>query len=315
MKKTIALALAALTLLALLTACAAKPAETEPAEPAASDAAETPEQTAEPEDTDAAAEEETPAEPETEEEPEQPAEPALPDGVYTAEFNTDSSMFHANEACDGKGTLTVENGEMTIHVSLASTSILNLFPGTAEDAQKEGAELLQPTTDTVTYSDGLSEEVYGFDIPVPALDEEFDVALIGKKGKWYDHKVSVTNPVPVEESGKTVADLGLADGSYTAELSFAGGSGKAYIQSPCTLTVADGKATATVVWSSSKYDYMLVDGERYDVLTTEPGSTFEIPVAAFDTDLTVIGDTTAMSTPHEIEYTLNFDSATLTAAE
>ena len=312
MKKTIALALAALMLLVLLTACSAKPAETEPAE--LEQTVQT-EQPAEPEtdetaeDADASAEEETPAE------PEQPAEPALPDGVYTADFNTDSSMFHANEACDGKGTLTVENGEMTIHVSLASTSILNLFPGTAEDAQKEGAELLQPTTDTVTYSDGLSEEVYGFDIPVPALDEEFDLALIGKKGTWYDHKVSVSNPVPVEESGKTVDDLALADGTYTAELTFAGGSGKAYIQSPCTLTVADGKAVATVVWSSSKYDYMLVDGERYDVLTTEPGSTFEIPVAAFDTELTVIGDTTAMSTPHEIEYTLNFDSATLTAAE
>ena len=309
MKKTIALALAALMLLALLTACAAKPAETEPAEQEQTVQTEQP---AEPETPEQSAEEETPAEPEAEEEPEQPA---LPDGVYTAEFNTDSSMFHANEACDGKGTLTVENGEMTIHVSLASTSILNLFPGVKEDAEKEGAELLQPTTDTVTYSDGLSEEVYGFDIPVPALDEEFDVALIGKKGTWYDHKVSVTNPVPVEESGKTAADLGLTDGTYTAELTFAGGSGKAYIQSPCTLTVADGKAVATVVWSSSKYDYMLVDGERYDVLTTEPGSTFEIPVAAFDTELTVIGDTTAMSTPHEIEYTLNFDSATLTAAE
>lgn len=197
MKKTIALALAALMLLALLTACAAKPAETKPTESSASDAAETPEQTPTPETTETApTEEETPAE------PEQPAEPALPDGVYTAEFNTDSSMFHANEACDGKGTLVVQDGAMTIHVSLASTSILNLFPGTAEDAQKEGAELLQPTTDTVTYSDGLSEEVYGFDIPVPALDEEFDLALIGKKGTWYDHKVSVSNPVPVEESGQ-----------------------------------------------------------------------------------------------------------------
>ena len=81
-----------------------------------------------------------------------------------------------------------------------------------------------------------------------------------------------------------------------------------------TLTVKDGAVTATVVWSSSNYDYMVVDGEHYDVLTTEPGSTFEIPVAAFDTDLTVIGDTTAMSTPHEIEYTLNFASATLTPA-
>ena len=126
------------------------------------------------------------------------AEAALPDGVYTAEFDTDSGMFHVNEACDGLGTLTVEGGKMTLHVSLASKSILNLFPGLAEDAQKEGAELLQPSTDTVTYSDGTSDEVYGFDIPVPALDTEFDLALIGKKGKWYDHKVSVTNPQPLQ---------------------------------------------------------------------------------------------------------------------
>ena len=242
------------------------------------------------------------------------AEAALPDGTYAADFDTDSSMFHANEACDGKGTLTVKDGEMTIHVSLVSKTIQNLFPGLAEDAQKDGAALLQPTTDTVTYSDGLSEEVYGFDIPVPALDTEFDLALIGKKGVWYDHKVSVSNPEPLESAGKTAQDLGLADGSYTAEVAFSGGSGKSHIESPVTLTVKDGAVTATVVWSSSKYDYMLVDGERCDVLTTEPGSTFEIPVAAFDTDLTVIGDTTAMSTPHEIEYTLNFASATLTPA-
>ena len=124
---------------------------------------------------------------------------ALEDGTYTAEFQTDSSMFHVNEAMDGKGTLTVKNGKMTIHVSLVSKNIVNLFEGTAEDAQKDGAELLEPTTDTVTYSDGATEEVYGFDIPVPELDKEFDVALLGKKGVWYDHKVSVTNPVKVEE--------------------------------------------------------------------------------------------------------------------
>lgn len=122
----------------------------------------------------------------------------LEDGVYTAEFDTDSGMFHANEACDGKGTLTVENGVMTFHVSLSSKNIVNLFPGLAADAQKEGAEILQPTVDNVTYSDGFSEEVYGFDIPVSVLDEEFDLALLGKKGKWYDHKVSVSNPVKEE---------------------------------------------------------------------------------------------------------------------
>ena len=310
MKRILALMLAVLMLVCVFAGCAQKAAETE--QPASQTEETT--KTAEPASEEPAAEQ--PASEEAAEEepaPEVPAEPALADGVYTAEFNTDSSMFHANEACDGKGTLTVKDGVMTIHVSLVSKTILNLYPGLAEDAQKEGAELLQPTTDTVTYSDGLSDEVYGFDIPVPALDTEFDLALIGKKGVWYDHKVSVSNPVPAESAGKTVADLGLADGSYTVEVAFAGGSGKSHIESPVTITVAEGKAVATVVWSSSKYDYMVVDGTQYDVLTTEPGSTFEIPVAAFDTDLTVIGDTTAMSTPHEIEYTLNFDSSTLAA--
>ena len=129
---------------------------------------------------------------------EQTSKAALEDGTYTAEFNTDSSMFHVNEAMDGKGTLTVKNGKMTIHISLVSKNIVNLFEGTAEDAQKDGAKLLEPTTDTVKYSDGTSEEVYGFDVPVPALDKEFDLALIGTKGKWYDHKVSVSNPVKAE---------------------------------------------------------------------------------------------------------------------
>ena len=124
----------------------------------------------------------------------------LEDGVYQAEFDTDSSMFHVNESCDGKGTLTVKDGEMVIHVSLASKNIVNLYYGLAEDAQKDGAKLIEPTNDSVTYSDGFTEEVYGFDIPVPALDEEYDVALIGKKGTWYDHKVSVSNPEPIKEN-------------------------------------------------------------------------------------------------------------------
>ena len=79
------------------------------------------------------------------------AEAALPDGVYTADFETDSSMFHTSEACNGKGTLTVENGKMTFHVSLASTHIVNLYLGKASDAADHEADWLQPTTDTVTY--------------------------------------------------------------------------------------------------------------------------------------------------------------------
>ena len=124
---------------------------------------------------------------------------SLEDGVYTAEFKTDSSMFHVNETKNGTGELTVKDGKMTIHVTLVSKKIVNLFAGTAEDAKKDGAKLLEPTTDEVTYSDGATEEVYGFDIPVPVLDEEFDVALIGTAGKWYDHKVSVSVMLPQEE--------------------------------------------------------------------------------------------------------------------
>ena len=118
----------------------------------------------------------------------------LADGTYSAKFNTDSNMFAVNEANDGRGVLTVKDGKMTIHISLASQKIVNLFVGTAEDAAKEGAELLQPTIDTVTYADGTTEEVNGYDVPVEALDKEFDLAIIGTKQKWYDHKVSVSDP-------------------------------------------------------------------------------------------------------------------------
>ncbi len=121
---------------------------------------------------------------------------ALADGVYKATFKTDSSMFHVNEACKGQGTLTVKDGQMTIHISLVSKNITNLYLGLKDDAQKEGADILQPTTDTVKYDDGTTDEVYGFDVPVAALDEEFDLAILGKSGKWNDHKVVVTNPVP-----------------------------------------------------------------------------------------------------------------------
>ena len=230
---------------------------------------------------------------------------ALPDGVYTAEFDTDSSMFHANEACDGKGTLTVENGQMTFHVSLASTHIVNLYLGKASDAADHEADWLQPTTDTVTYSDGTSEEVYGFDIPVSAVDADFDLAILGTKGKWYDHVVSVRNAV--QQAGTAAP----ADGTYTCDVTLEGGSGRATVESPAALTVADGKMTATIVWSSPNYDYMIVDGEKYLPTNTEGNSTFEIPVAALDTALNVTADTVAMSTPHEIEYTLTFDSASL----
>ena len=230
------------------------------------------------------------------------SKPELPDGVYTADFSTDSSMFHVSEACDGKGTLTVEDGKMTIHISLGSKNIVNLYPGLAADAQKEGADILEPIMDTVTYSDGFTEEVNGFDVPVPMLEQEFDLALLGKKGKWYDHKVIVSNPV-------------AQDGAYTMEITFEGGSGKAKILSPVTVAVKDQTATATLQWDSPNYDYMIVDGKKYLPVNADGDSVFEVPVPAFDEPFDVIGDTVAMSKPHEVEYTLTFHSDTMKAVE
>ena len=230
------------------------------------------------------------------------AEAALPDGVYTADFETDSSMFHTSEACNGKGTLTVENGVMTFHVSLASKKIVNLYPGLAADAEANKTAWLIPTVDTVTYADGTTEEVYGYDIPVEALDTDFQLALLGTKGKWYDHIVSVRNAELKTEQAAEIP----TDGTYTAAVVLEGGSGRATVESPAALTVADGKMTATIVWSSPNYDYMIVDGEKYLPTNTEGSSTFEIPVAALGTPLAVTADTVAMSKPHEIEYTLTF---------
>lgn len=96
------------------------------------------------------------------------------------------------------------------------------------------------------------------------------------------------------------------DGTYQMEVELFGGSGRASVTSPAKVEIKDGKAVATLEWSSPNYDYMVVDGEKYLPVNTEGNSVFQIPVEAFDQDIAVIADTVAMSTPHEIEYTLNF---------
>ena len=244
---------------------------------------------------------------------EEAADPGIPDGTYVATFTTDSPMFHISEANNDKGILTVKDGKMTMHISLQSKKIVNLYYGLAEDAQKDGAELIEPTTDKVTYSDGYVDEVYGFDIPVPAIDEEFDLALIGNHGNWYDHKVKVSNPVEGDDI-HAGSKIDLEDGDYQVEVAKEGGTGKAEIESPAALKVADGQATLTVKWSSPHYDYMIVDGEKYEPINKDEladadedggiGSIFEIPVSVMNEPFTVIADTTAMSEPHEIEYKL-----------
>ena len=116
------------------------------------------------------------------------------------------------------------------------------------------------------------------------------------------------SPEAAPEPEETVPE----DGAYTASVTLEGGTGRASVASPAALRCENGQFWATLVWSSPNFDYMKVDGERYGLIS-EPGSnsTFEIPVSAFDAPLPVIADTVAMSEPHEVEYTLCFDSSTL----
>lgn len=104
-------------------------------------------------------------------------------------------------------------------------------------------------------------------------------------------------------------EIDKEDGEYSIQVDLEGGSGKATVTSPTILTVKDGQAYAQIQWSSSNYDYMIVDGEKY-LPTNEEGmnSVYEIPILSMDEEMPVIADTVAMGAPHEIEYTLTFYS-------
>jgi len=233
----------------------------------------------------------------------------LEDGDYLAEFNTDSTMFHVNEAWDGKGILTVRDGKASIHIVLVSKSIQNLFEGTVDTLDE--SKLLEPTVEAVTYSDGLTEDVNAFDVNVPYLDKEFDLALIGKKGVWYDHKVSVSNPVPYTGEESSVEEEAKEENQAEdlVKVTLTGGSGKSTVDSPAKLSKnEEGQQIVTITWSSPHYDYMIVDGEKLLPVNTEGNSVFEIPVSEIPLSIDVVADTVAMSKPHEIEYNLSFET-------
>ena len=234
---------------------------------------------------------------------------ALKDGVYAVTVDSSSSMFKIT-ACE----LTVENGEMTAVMHMGGTGYLKVFLGTGEEAAAAEEDACIPFTEE---ADGT----HSFTVPVEALDQGISCAAFSKKKEmWYDRTlVFRADSLPLdafrEGAFNTVESLNLADGNYTVAVQLEGGSGKTTVESPAALRVENGIAYATIIFSSSKYDYMKVNDEKYLPLNTEGNSTFEIPVAVFDTKMPVLADTTAMSTPHEIEYTLYFDSTTIQNAQ
>lgn len=233
---------------------------------------------------------------------------ALRDGTYDITVDSSSSMFNIT-ACE----LTVAEGKMSAVMHMGGKGYLYVYPGTGEEAARSDEGALIPYAE-----DG--DGAHTFTFPVEALDMGVDCAAFSKKKEmWYDRTLvfradSLPPEAFQEGSFATVESLGLSDGTYTVSVRLEGGSGKARVESPAVLRIEGGAACATITWGSSSYDYMRIDEEKFLPLNTGGNSTFEIPVASFDRKLTVFADTTAMSTPHEIEYTLYFDSSTIEKA-
>ena len=232
----------------------------------------------------------------------------LRDGVYQIQVDSSSSMFRI-EACE----LTVNDGSMTADMKMGGTGYLKLYMGTGEEAVKADESAYIQAVD----ADGKCT----FEIPVKALDEAIDCAAFSKKKeKWYDRKLaflasSLGDAVSVDVKMTTISDLALEDGVYEADVALEGGSGRASVESPAKITVKQGEATAEIIFSSPNYDYVRIGEEKYEPVNTEGNSAFEIPVDGFDYRMQIAADTVAMSTPHEIDYTLFFDSATIKKAE
>ena len=256
------------------------------------------------------------------------------DGVYEIDAESSSPFFKL-----GNTKLTVKDGKMTAEIALDSKSYPLVYMGTGEQAAAA------PYDDYIEF-DG---DAWTFTVPVSALDQEIDCAAFSKRRKqWYDRKLmfyAATLPEgalrvelpeygdPVESSGtsaaKTATDVALGktgsehpetgavrldmpDGEYSIEVNMTGGSGRASVSSPTWLVVKEGYAYARLLWSSSYYDYMIVEETRYDNLTDDgSNSTFLIPIVAMDEEIPVVADTTAMGDPVEIEYRLTFYSSTI----
>lgn len=233
----------------------------------------------------------------------------LKDGVYPVVVDSSSSMFHITDC-----QLTVADGRMEAVMTMSGTGYLKLYMGTGEEA------VAAAEADCISFEED-ENGAHTFRIPVEALDAGIDCSAFSKsREKWYDRVlVFRSDSLPAEafarEKFLTVESLGLEDGVYTAEVTLEGGSGKATVESPASMRVEDGKLYATIVWGSANYDYMIVNDEKYEWAGAEEHSTFEIPVAGFDWRMPVVADTIAMSVPHEISYTLTFDSSTLEKVE
>lgn len=231
---------------------------------------------------------------------------ALNDGVYAVKVDSSSAMF-VILGCE----LTVADGAMTATLYMKSDAYAFLYPGTAEAAAAADADAWIPLETT---ADGA----FTFTLPVAALDAGCECAAFSvRKQLWYPRTLLFrADSLPAEawaEAAVTARTLGLADGEYLCDVALTG-NGRATLASPARLTVKDGACTAVIVFSTAKIGYVVVDGARYEPVATEDGAAFEVPVAAFDRELSIVVQSTALTPAVEVDYTMTFDSASLAGA-
>ena len=262
------------------------------------------------------------------------------DGIYEIQVESSSSMFRVEHA-----ELTVKDGEMTAVLTMGGTGYLKLYMGTREEAaeSKEGyieyvenedgkhtytvpVEALDLPIDCAAFSrnrekwydrqilfqaESLPEEAVLVELPdYETLRQEEKERRIEAMRREKEEAEVEQEPDQEPETGAQAAVkpafIEMEDGEYAIEVELSGGSGRTTVNSPAGLIVKDGFAWARVQWSSSNYDYMIVGGEKYFPVNEEGYSTFEIPILTFNEPMAVIADTTAMSTPHEVDYVLTF---------
>ena len=233
----------------------------------------------------------------------------LNDGVYEIEVASSSSMFSVDE-CE----LTVKNGEMTAVMTMGGKGYLKVFMGTGEEA-------VQASEDSYISFVEAEDGRHTYEVPVEALDCGISCAAFSKnREKWYDRTlVFISSSLPLEAYKNPdmtmIEDLNLDDGTYTVDVVLEGGSGKTKLESPAELYVEGDLVMAEIVFGSSNYDYVIISGEKCELLNEEGNSAFLMPVAGFDYNLPIVADSIALGTPREIDYTIRFDSSTIDLKE
>lgn len=233
----------------------------------------------------------------------------LQDGSYEIEADSSSTMFKV-ENC----VLTVKDGSMTAVMTMGGKGYLHLYMGTGEEAVE---------ADEASYISYMEAEDgrHTYEVPVEALDCGISCAAFSKsREKWYDRTLvfrSTSLPIRAFKNldWTAIEELALEDGSYEVEVKLEGGSGKTQVESPAKLYVEAGLVMAEIVFQSSNYDYVIVDGEKSFRLNEEGNSSFLIPVAGMDYPLPIVADSIALGTPREIDYTITFDSSSIIKEE